>query len=203
MTTYGLPYFFEDTSGLPTGPTDFLDIYDRPPFLRVTTSHPPSLKGRPTLETSRDGRTLKIFELGSNGIGFRRNREEGTPSAVVTVDSPSGLSGTVKLYGGQAVPLEKWLKKASTFGSTLLRQFRGTDGLYYQWRFRTQDNHEWACVQLQTNIVVAHYDVRSPAKPVYRTSGNVLTIYENCVHMSVEILASLVVMRHLQAFSKQ
>ena len=117
MTTYGLPYIFEDTTGLPTGPTDFLDIYDRPPFLRVTTSHPPTLKGRPTLETSRDGRTLKVFELGSNGIGSRRiGREEGTPSAVVTMDSPTSLVGSVKLYGGQAVPLEKWLKKSSTFG---------------------------------------------------------------------------------------
>lgn len=31
----GLPLFLEDTTGYSTGPTDFFDIYDRPPFIHV------------------------------------------------------------------------------------------------------------------------------------------------------------------------
>jgi len=117
MSTYGRPYFFEDTTGLASGPTDFLDIYDRPPFLRLTTSHPPNLKGRPTIEATRDGRTLKIFELGSRALGSRRlSGEEGTPSAVISFDSANGFIGTVRFRGEKPYAIEKWLKKSSTFG---------------------------------------------------------------------------------------
>lgn len=34
-TTIGLPLFLEDTTGFPQGPTDYYDIYDRPPFIHV------------------------------------------------------------------------------------------------------------------------------------------------------------------------
>ncbi|KAF8519992.1 hypothetical protein BU17DRAFT_89348 [Hysterangium stoloniferum] len=204
MTTFGLPYFFEDTTGLATGPSDFLDIYDRPPYLYLSSSHAypgPNAKQRVPVDAAREGRTLKIFELGTRALTSSRrpHREDGTPpSAVISLDA-----GTVKLFGDKTLALERWLRKSSTFGSTLVRQFRGSDGMTYQWSFRTANAHEWACVQLETNCLVAHYDIRSPSEPVYKTSGNVLTVYEHCVHISVELLASLILMRNLQAPSKR
>ena len=41
------------------------------------------------------------------------------------------------------------------------------------------------CVQLESNMVIAHYDVRSPSQPIYKSSGNVLTVYESYVHISI------------------
>lgn len=82
MSTLGLPYYFEDTTGLASGPTDFLDIYDRPPFLRLSTSHPrsptksSSPKSRSAASSSTapapsdlaEPRTLKIFELAARTL---------------------------------------------------------------------------------------------------------------------------------------
>ena len=41
------------------------------------------------------------------------------------------------------------------------------------------------CVQLGTDYLVAHYDVKSSEEPIYQTSGNVLTVHDNYVHLSV------------------
>ncbi|KAF8580517.1 hypothetical protein K439DRAFT_298186 [Ramaria rubella] len=208
MTTLGLPYYFEDTTGLPAGPTDFLDIYDRPPFLRLSSSHPVSpistQQAKSRAPDDDEGRTLKILELGSRTFisSRQQHRDDGTPpSAVLSLDAGRGILGSVKFRGGMAVALERWLKKSNAFGSTLTRQFKASDGMYYQWSFRSVKDHEWACVQLRTNYLVAHYDVRHPAELMHRTSGNVLTVYEHCVHLSVEFLASLVVMRHIHTLT--
>jgi len=191
MTTLGLPYFFEDTTGLVSGPTEFLDIYDRPPFLRLDSS--------PKLPCTDRSTTLAIYELGARTFVHARRQHGTPPSAVLTFDR--GLTGSVRFRTGMAVAMERWLKKSSTFGSTLTRQFKGSDGMFYQWSFRKVPEHEWACVQLGTNYLVAHYDLRSAGEPRYKTSGNVLTVYENWVHLSIELLASLVIMRHIQATS--
>lgn len=121
-TAYGLPYFFEDSTGIAGGPSDYLDIYDRPPFLRLTSSHTPTLKGgRPTPEVLRDVRVLKVFELGSRFSGARRpGREEGTPSSVITLESSQRAVGAVKFHGSNPIPLDKWLKKSSTFGRYII-----------------------------------------------------------------------------------
>ncbi|KAF8522380.1 hypothetical protein JB92DRAFT_2888427 [Gautieria morchelliformis] len=205
MTTLGLPYFFEDTTGLPCGPTDFLDIYDRPPFLRLSTSNthaqPRNAKSHAVSDDDK-GQTLKIFELKARTLtSSRTRREDGPPSAVISLDAGRGLLGSVKFRGGTGVALARWLKKPTTFGSTLTRQFKASDGMYYQWSFRRIQEHEWACVQLGTNLLAAHYDLKPPTEPIYQTSGNVLTVHENCVHLAVELLASLTIMRHIRSQS--
>ncbi|GJJ16233.1 hypothetical protein Clacol_010529 [Clathrus columnatus] len=196
MTTYGLPFFFEDTTGLATGPSDFIDIYDRPPFLRLASTLPQqSSSPEPTSHISSKPRTIRISELGARSLrpAFRtrqswysdssdsEDRDGTTTCALISLEN-----GTIKLFNGKAIPIDQWLKKSSTFGSTLLRHFKGSDGLRYQWCYRSVKNHEWACVELTSGRVVAHYDLRNPEEPVYRTSGNVLTIYEDSVHIAVE-----------------
>ncbi|GJE94271.1 hypothetical protein PsYK624_104400 [Phanerochaete sordida] len=49
------------------------------------------------------------------------------------------------------------------------------------------------------DIVVASYALKPPSKPAYNTSGNVLMINEAWAGIAAEILASLVVMRHIAA----
>lgn len=121
MATLGIPYIFEDTTGLETGPSDFLDIYDRPPFLRLSTSHtqsPTSIGQSRATADHREGRTLKIFELGARSFtSSQTHSHDGTsPSAVLSLDGGRGISGSVRFRGKTGVALERWLKKSTTLG---------------------------------------------------------------------------------------
>lgn len=129
MATHGIPYYFEDTTGLASGPTDFLDIYDRPPFLRLSTTHPhASARHHPSraLSDMPEGRTLKIFELGARTFASSHmHRHDGSPpSAVLALDGGRGsISGSIKFRGRTGVALERWLKKSSTFGRWVASPF--------------------------------------------------------------------------------
>jgi len=172
--TLGLPLFLEDTSGFITGPTDFLDIYDRPPFVCVENA----------MEIAARRTTVCIFDK-------RRSRDSG-----VTLIFEPGMICTVILgQNGRELDIQRWLR---TVGPSL-RRFRGSDGELYEWSYRSRSSHEWSCLQLGSGILVAHYDLKSQHEPRYRTSGNVLTVYERWSALSVELVASLIVMRHIHA----
>lgn len=42
-----------------------------------------------------------------------------------------------------------FVKKLTLSPSTLLRQFKGSDGINYQWCYRSVKNHEWAVSTFQ------------------------------------------------------
>lgn len=134
MTTFGLPFFFEDTTGLPTGPSDFVDIYDRPPFLRLASTSLPQTSSQVTTSSSSSRhtptpRTIRISELGARSLrpAFRtrqswysdssdsEDRDGASTCALISLEN-----GTIKLFGSKAVPIDKWLKKSSTFGRFVL-----------------------------------------------------------------------------------
>ncbi|GJJ16232.1 hypothetical protein Clacol_010528 [Clathrus columnatus] len=163
----GLPLFLEDTTGYNTGPTDFFDIYDRPPFIHVTNR----------VELIARTTRVDISELNiRHGSPLKHNG--------ITLSIQPGLEGYVlfRKYGKESISnITEWLfpeEHTMFVSANFMRQFIGSDGKRYQWFYRTND-HEWTCLCLSTQTIVAHYDLKSVHEPKYRTSGNVLTVGES------------------------
>ncbi|PCH41781.1 hypothetical protein WOLCODRAFT_137583 [Wolfiporia cocos MD-104 SS10] len=187
MINRSLPYFLEDRTGQFTG-SSFDDIYDRL-FLRV--AHPTEGPGADT--------TLMLYNVGRRSSSQRDYRPLKRDPSVVLEFAPGGALGRISFVGSSiAMPMGQYLKKTSMFGSSLSRKFRASDGQEYRWTYRSVQDQEWSCFDSR-NFLVAHYNLRPPEKPVFSTSGNILTIYEAYVHLSIEILASLTIMRHIAA----
>ncbi|OBZ65416.1 hypothetical protein A0H81_14581 [Grifola frondosa] len=190
MLNRSLPYFLEDRTGLFTG-SDFDDVYDRM-FLRVA---------RPSEPSSQRDDTLMVYNVGRRSSGQRDYRPSVREPSVVLQFGPNGALGTIAFKGSSvSMPMNQYVKKTSMFGGSLSRKFRASDGEEYKWTYRSVENHEWTCVDSR-NYLVAHYDLKPAEKPVYGTSGNILTIYEAFANISIEILASLTIMRHIAAHS--
>ncbi|KAF8520002.1 hypothetical protein BU17DRAFT_47280 [Hysterangium stoloniferum] len=194
MTTYGLPLFLEDRTGRITE-SDYSDIYDRPPFLRLTQ----------TIYPDRIARKVYVFEslnhFQSVRLGMMASPE---PLAILEFGLRNQL-GTISFERSQnrRFSMERYLRKQSLLGSSLVRSFRASDGIEYTWGFHTTVNQEWTCTNKHTHDLIGHYDLKPPGEPPYSTSGNVLTVYENFRYLAggnpTELLASLIIMRHIQA----
>lgn len=180
-TVYGIPLFFEDKTGKISG-TDFTDIYDRSPFLRLT-------------QVSQSDRFLRlIHELGST------SSRGGYSEAAVTMEFGTDYSLGNIYFGrssSRAMPMDRYLRRLSSSGSSLVRVFRASDGADYVWGYRVNRDHEWTCTNMETMKLISHYDLKPEGEPPYRSSGNVLTVYEEYQHLSIELLASLTIMRHI------
>jgi hypothetical protein len=88
--TLGLPLFLEDTTGYITGPTEFLDIYDRQPSVCVQNA----------MEIAARRTTVSVFDK-------RGSRHSG-----VKLTFEPGMRATVALgRNGREVDLGKWLKR--------------------------------------------------------------------------------------------
>ncbi|GJJ07960.1 hypothetical protein Clacol_002167 [Clathrus columnatus] len=170
-TTLGLPLFLEDTTGYPLGPTDFSDIYDRPPFIHV--------RNRVDLILKRI--RIDIFEL---DIGSGRQSRNG-----ISLHLGPEIAGNVVFLNGVRKYVENWLYENGSGRLVIncspealadvrrVREFQASDQNFYQWSFRTS-GHEWTCTNVKSKQIVAHYDLKSVFEPIYSTSGNVLMVYE-------------------------
>lgn len=81
-TTLGLPLFLEDTTGFWQGPTDFFDIYDRPPFIHV--------RNRVDLVSRR--MRIDIFELETTVSASTTSNNDSSSSTRVPVTPRSSHS---------------------------------------------------------------------------------------------------------------
>ncbi|EED83726.1 predicted protein [Postia placenta Mad-698-R] len=188
MINRTLPYFLEDRTGAYTG-SDFDDIYDRL-FLRVA---------RPTTQSPSAGDTLMVYNVGRRSSAQRESRPPARAPSVVLEFGAGGTLGKISFAGSSvSMPMGQYLRKTSMFGGSLSRKFRGSDGEEYRWTYKGQEGQEWSCTDSR-DYLVAHYNLKPPNKPVFGTSGNILTIYEAHARMSAEILASLTIMRHIAA----
>ncbi|KAF8148823.1 hypothetical protein B0H34DRAFT_668233 [Crassisporium funariophilum] len=181
-----LPLTLEDRTGQITN-SDFDDMYDRLFF------HVSRLPGR---------MTTKIYEMNIRASRYRSTQPLRT-DAIIQLDFLADESlGSVSFFKppSGSMPMSQYLKKTAFFGSSLSRKFLGSDGKEYKWGYRTVPGQEWSCTTMD-NFLVAHYDLKPSNVRAYDVSGNTLTIYEQFAHLSAEILASLIIMRHIAQFN--
>ncbi|KAI0084200.1 hypothetical protein BDY19DRAFT_973641 [Irpex rosettiformis] len=194
MLNRSLPYFLEDRTGI-VSRTTFDDIYDRL-FLSIDPSSSSStvtISSSPRRASSHTDST-QPRRLSSYA------KEADSPSTAVTLHfGQRGTLGSVVFPDESVVPMASWLKKTGLFSGSLSRKFTASDGEEYRWVYQSATEHEWTLIHTQSNLTVAHYIPKPPHKTAYGTSGNVLTIYEVCGGVAVEILASLTVMRYIAA----
>ncbi|KAJ7186207.1 hypothetical protein B0H12DRAFT_1246742 [Mycena haematopus] len=203
-----LPYTFEDRTGAHTS-SDFDDIYDRL-FFHVATT--PQRSG---------SSAIMIYSMNRRASRHRDSQPfHHTPSAVLEF-LPDGSLGNVSFMqpsGTLTIPMVRYLRKTSLFGryvataiscgntpltpqhdSSLSRKFLCSDGREYKWVHRSVEGQEWTCTNAE-NFLVAHYDLKPPDVRAYGVSGNNLTIYEPFAHLTLELLASFIIMRHIQQY---
>ncbi|KAG1751433.1 uncharacterized protein EDB91DRAFT_1243698 [Suillus paluster] len=176
MTSYGMPYLLEDKTGKLTG-SQFVDINDR---LRLTLRC-----------TARESTHATYIIYSASGS------DSGKP--LVALDfGPNNSLGAIAFGSGPQIPMNSFLE-SSPIGSAKSRKFTGSDGQQYRWSWRTTQNEEWTCTNA-SNHHVASYSLKVPGEPEYdHSSGCVLTIEEAYPHLAAEMLASLMIMRHIVA----
>jgi len=185
-----LPFMLEDRTGQITD-TDFDDMYHRI-FLRV--GH---------LKQYKDGSATMIYSMDQ-----RSSRHRDTlpfcrsPSVIIQFGSDNSLGNITftQPVVTTPVPMTRYLRKLSIFGPSLSRKFIASDGREYRWSYRTVPGQEWSCITPE-NFLAAHYDLKPPEVRAYGVSGHVLTVYEVFAHLTIEILASLTVMRHIAQYN--
>ncbi|TFY66458.1 hypothetical protein EVG20_g4623 [Dentipellis fragilis] len=217
MTIGGLPpaYFFEDRTGL-VADSDYDDVYDRA-FLRVSSA---------PQRTQNAGLSIYDMGQRSTSHGDRRHFYR-DPAVVLDFGPNGALGTIWFPRTGVSVPMPQYLRKVSMFGGyvsliayslvchpggermwdtrvdpcfvlrrSLFRKFKASDGKEYKWSHRIVADQEWTCLNAE-NYIVAQYNLKAPDRPAFGTSGNVLTVYEAYAHLSVELLATLTIMRHI------
>ncbi|KAG7440820.1 uncharacterized protein BT62DRAFT_923696 [Guyanagaster necrorhizus] len=179
MTKYGIPIFLEDKSGKLTG-SEFIDIHDRMRFSYRCTA--------------RDGThtAYMIFNLTAAAVMYH-------PRAIAALDfGPGNSLGTIS-WGGVTIPMKKYLVRVSNRGRA--RKFVASDSQEYIWSWRTKDNQEWTCTNVN-GYLVAYYSLKVPGEPPYEgSSGCSLTVDEAYGHLAAECLASLMIMRHIAEYN--
>jgi hypothetical protein len=185
MTPAPLPYSLEDRTGLQN--SDFDDIYDRI-FLRVARL-PQQNKSLVTMIYNMRQRASRHRD----SLPFRQN-----PSVILEfgLDESLGNISFQLANANNTVPMSRYLRKTALFGGSLSRKFTASDGHEYRWSHKNVQGQEWSCVNAE-NCLVAHYDLKPPDIRAYGTSGNTLTVYEAFSHLTIELLASLTIMRHI------
>ncbi|KAF9059770.1 hypothetical protein BDP27DRAFT_1385689 [Rhodocollybia butyracea] len=178
-----LPYIFEDRTGQLYG-SDFDDMYDRL-FYRVA---------RDPHQTS-----TMIYDMGRRASRHRDSLPfQRSPIVILDFENDYSLGKICYARNNDAsIPMNRYLKKTSIFGGSLSRKFTGSDGREYRWSYRSMRGQEWTCMTGPENFIVAHFDLKPADVQVYDVSGNTLTIFEQFIPLSVEILASLTIMRHI------
>ncbi|KAJ7277544.1 hypothetical protein C8J57DRAFT_1309566 [Mycena rebaudengoi] len=185
-----LPYILEDRTGAHTA-SDFDDIYDRV-FFHVATV--PQRSG---------SSAIMIYSMNRRASRHRDSQPfRSTPVAALEF-LPDGSLGNISFMqpqGTLTLPMVRYLRKTSLFGRSLSRKFMCSDGREYKWSHRGAEGHEWTCTNAD-NYLVAHYDLKPADVRAYGVSGNNLTVYEAFGPLTLELLASLTIMRHIQQYN--
>jgi len=181
-----LPYTLEDRTGLQN--TDYDEIYDRI-FLRVARL-PEQSKSLVTMIYKMNQRSSRHRD----SLPFRQN-----PSVTLEFGLDESL-GNISFQHPNATtttPMSRYLRKTSLFGGSLSRKFVASDGREYRWSHKSIPGQEWTCVTGAENYLVAHYDLKPADVRAYGTSGHTLIIDEAFCRLTLELVASLTIMRHI------
>ncbi|CAE6421302.1 unnamed protein product [Rhizoctonia solani] len=113
-----------------------------------------------------------------------------SPDAVLDYGAKGVALGSIQ-FGRNAMHMDKYLRRSSmTSGS---RKFIGSDGMEYKWQ-SVGDGNDWSLTNA-AGYHVADYTRSDVLIPGRRTSC--LNICGSWIHLSVEIIASLTIMRHV------
>jgi len=181
-----LPYVLEDRTGSHAA-SDFDDIYDRI-FFRVAPS---------PRKTDSEG-TLLIYDIGTRSSSLGSQFHVQRKPSVVLQFGANGSLGTITYDQASSIPMNQYLRRTSLFAGSLSRKFTASDGNSFKWTHRTVSGQEWSCLDSENNVI-AHYNLRSPDKFAVGTSGNIMTITTPFVHLTLELLTTLTIMRHIAA----
>ncbi|KAF5337838.1 hypothetical protein D9611_014811 [Ephemerocybe angulata] len=176
-----IPITLEDRTAAITN-TDFDDMYDRV-FFQVVRNPGDT--------------TTKIYEMHVRASRYR-NAVPVRGEPVITLDfQPNETLGTISFWKHQnCMPMNQFLRKMSFFGSSLMRKFTASDGREYNGATgRSKSGVDY------DSYLVAHYDLKPPEMPIYDVSGNKLIIYPHFAHITADVLASLLIMRHISQFN--
>ncbi|KAJ7663474.1 hypothetical protein B0H17DRAFT_1016197 [Mycena rosella] len=188
-----LPYILEDRTGAHTA-SDFDDIYDRLFFHVATAPH-----------TQRAGSSaVMIYNMPRRASRHRDAQPLRHAPAAVLEFRADGALGSVAFAqpaGTLTIPMARYLCKTSLFGRSLSRKFMCSDGREYKWVHRGGAGpQEWTCTTAD-DYLVAHYDLKPADVRAYGVSGHTLTIYEAFAPLTLELLASFIIMRHIQLYN--
>ncbi|KAF8878852.1 hypothetical protein BD779DRAFT_1612978 [Infundibulicybe gibba] len=176
-TVYGMAYFLEDKSGKLTA-SEFVDIHDR---LRYS------------LRCTANDSTRTAYMI----YNTTRSASVTTVPLVVLDFGPNNALGNVTFVPNEPIQMKRYLVKPSTLGSSKIRKFTASNGEEYQWVWRGKGDQEWACTN-NSGYLVAYYSLKTPGEPEYpNSSGCMLTVEEEYGHLACEMLASLLIMRHI------
>ncbi|KAF6763301.1 hypothetical protein DFP72DRAFT_528821 [Ephemerocybe angulata] len=181
-----IPITLEDRTAAITN-TDFDDMYDRV-FFQVVRNPGDT--------------TTKIYEMHVRASRYRNAVPVRGEPVITLAFQPDETLGTISFWKHQkCMPMNQFLRKMSFFGSSLMRKFTASDGREYKWSYRSLEEQEWTCSTADDSYLVAHYDLKPPEMPIYDVSGNKLIIYPHFAHITADVLASLVIMRHISQFN--
>jgi len=175
MIQYGMPFFLEDRTG-DLGGSEYVDLYNR---LRLTV--------RCTLRDSH--RTAYMVHDASTPA---------TPIAFLDFGH-GGALGSIKVGSGpgEGVGMQEFLVKAGS----KTRKFVASDGQEYRWTHQAGGDVEWTCVNTK-GYHVASYSLKPADEPQYTgSSGCMLTVEESYPHIVGELLATLIIMRHIAKYN--
>jgi len=167
--------------------TDLDDIYDRM-FFRVVQKKAGPQKG-----------LVCIYDRGRRS--FRNSAVETMPPSVIMDFGPKGLSlGSIAVGQMPPMPMKDYLRKMGTWGSSYNRKFVASNSCEYRWTRGVMPGQAWTCLD-PGNRIIAHYALKDPQEsPAYRTSGNAFVVEESLLDISAELLATLIIMRHIEKY---
>ncbi|KDR67038.1 hypothetical protein GALMADRAFT_80228 [Galerina marginata CBS 339.88] len=181
-TKFGLPYFLEDKTGRLTG-SEFVDLHDRMKLVYRCKVRDATEEVYEIYDITAG--TYNSFHLAVATLTFGANHALGTISF--------GTSESSTL-------MSRYLSQVNIFAGSKLRRFFASDTNEYRWGYRLADGNEWTCTN-SGGRVVAHYNLKNAGEPPYfGSSGCMLTVEEDFGHLASEMLATVMIMRHIVAY---
>ncbi|KAG9006492.1 hypothetical protein FRB94_014352 [Tulasnella sp. JGI-2019a] len=182
----GLPFVLEDKTGSLTN-TTLTDIYGR-----LTIRFDESLV--------RPGRAVTMVRV----VSAETDQAPLVPEAVLDFDlsNQSTALGSVMYPPRQSIPMDAYMQKMppQQTGGLLCRKFTASDGQEYKWTLihQSQSRAQWTCVTSTTNYFVASYDVVDDHMTGRPGAGSKsFSVTDTWVHLAVELLTSLAILRHI------
>ncbi|KAF8883066.1 hypothetical protein CPB84DRAFT_193737 [Gymnopilus junonius] len=176
---YGLPYFLEDKSGRLSG-SDFIDLHDR---MKLAYS----CKDRSS--------SLFTYEIHDTTAGTYDAYNKAV--ATLTFGSDNALGTITYTRDKIERQMVDYLAQVNDIAGSKLRRFFASDGKEYRWGYRVVPNEEWTCTN-SSGTVVSHYNLKVDGEPPYfGSSGCMLSVDEDFGHLACEMLATVMIMRHI------